>query len=623
MKNQATFMRSKAILYLEKLSVTHAFKYLSKPARIKVFIVLAIQIFLNLLDLFGVLVIGILGSITVSGLSDSTLGNRTIKILEFLNISNNSFQSQIVYLAVISASLLILKTFISMYLTKKTIFFLSKRAAELSSNLFSKLLTQPLELLHSSSTQKTIYAVTEGTNRIMVGILSNSISLISDTVLLVLMFGTLFIVDTLIGLLTISTFVIVGISLYFLFRTRVRQIGILESQYGIETSETIYEAITNYRELFVKKRRGMYSRRVHKLRFASAELIANGTFFQGISKYVMELTVVIGGFIICASQFYLHTAQHATAVLTIFLASSTRIAPAILRIQQSGLSLKQNVGASFPTFELIKKLQLAKLSDEAIEEPSFFYPEFDSEIFLKGVSFKYPDSSNLVISDLSLTIKKGSIVSIVGASGAGKTTLVDLILGIKKPDTGEVLISGLTPEEAINRWPGSIAYVPQDVAIISGSIRDNIVLGYPDQVKYNSKIERASEVASLNDFIKSLPQGINSLVGERGNKISGGQRQRIGIARALFTNPQLLVLDEATSSLDGITEHDITNSILSMRGDVTVIIIAHRLSTVVNSDLVVYLDNGKILASGKFNEVRNMVPDFERQAKLADLESRQ
>ena len=467
-----------------------------------------------------------------------------------------------------------------------------------------------------------IYAVTEGTNRIMVGILSNSISLISDIVLLVLMFTTLFIVDTLIGLLTISIFVIVGISLYFLFKTRVRQIGILESQYGIETSETIYEAITNYRELFVKKRRGMYSGRVHKLRFASADLIANGTFFQGVSKYVMELTVVIGGFIICASQFYLHTAQHATAVLTIFLASSTRIAPAILRIQQSGLSLKQNVGASFPTLELIKKLQLAKLSNEALEDPSFFYPEFNSEIFLKGVSFKYPDSSNLVISDLSLTIKKGSIVSIVGASGAGKTTLVDLILGIKKPGTGEVLISGLTPEEAINRWPGSIAYVPQDVAIINGSIRDNIILGYPDQLKYNSKIERASEVASLNDFIKSLPQGINSLVGERGNKISGGQRQRIGIARALFTNPQLLVLDEATSSLDGITEHDITNSILSMRGDVTVIIIAHRLSTVVNSDLVVYLDNGKILASGKFNEVRNMVPDFERQAKLADLESR-
>ena len=616
-------MRSKAFLYLEKLSVTPAFKYLSKPAKIKVFIVLGIQIFLNLLDLFGVLVIGILGSITVSGLSDSTLGNRTIKILEFLNISNNSFQSQIVYLAVISASLLILKTFISMYLTKKTIFFLSKRAAELSSNLFSKLLTQPLELLHSSSTQKMIYAVTEGTNRIMVGILSNSISLISDIVLLVLMFTTLFIVDTLIGLLTISIFVIVGISLYFLFKTRVRQIGILESQYGIETSETIYEAITNYRELFVKKRRGMYSRRVHKLRFASADLIANGTFFQGVSKYVMELTVVIGGFIICASQFYLHTAQHATAVLTIFLASSTRIAPAILRIQQSGLSLKQNVGASFPTLELIKKLQLAKLSNEAIEEPSFFYPDFNSEIFLEGVSFKYPDSSNLVISDLSLTIKKGSIVSIVGASGAGKTTLVDLILGIKKPDTGEVSISGLTPEEAINRWPGSIAYVPQDVAIINGSIRDNIILGYPDQLKYNSKIERAIGVASLNDFIKSLPQGINSLVGERGNKISGGQRQRIGIARALFTNPQLLVLDEATSSLDGITEHDITNSILSMRGDVTVIIIAHRLSTVVNSDLVVYLDNGKILASGKFNEVRNMVPDFERQAKLADLESRQ
>jgi ABC-type bacteriocin/lantibiotic exporter with double-glycine peptidase domain len=335
----------------------------------------------------------------------------------------------------------------------------------------------------------------------------------------------------------------------------------------------------------------------------------------------MELTVVIGGFIICASQFYLHTAQHATAVLTIFLASSTRIAPAILRIQQSGLSLKQNAGASLPTLELIRKLNLAKLSDEATEEPSFLYPEFNSEIFLKRISYKYPNSSNLVISDLSLTIKKGSIVSIVGASGAGKTTLVDIILGIKKPVAGEVLISGVIPEEAINRWPGSIAYVPQDVAIINGSIQDNIILGYPNLAKYNSKIQKASEVASLTDFIKSLPQGINSLVGERGNKISGGQRQRIGIARAMFTSPLLLVLDEATSSLDGITEHDITKSILSMRGDVTVIIIAHRLSTVINSDLVVYLDNGKILASGKFNEVRNMVPNFDRQVRLADLES--
>ena len=186
-------------------------------------------------------------------------------------------------------------------------------------------------------------------------------------------------------------------------------------------------------------------------------------------------------------------------------------------------------------------------------------------------------------------------------------------------DTGLVSIAGKLPLEAIATWPGSISYVPQDVTISNGTFRENVGLGYPVEVATDELVWSALEVAQLADFVRKLPQGLDTPVGERGTKISGGQRQRLGIARAMFTQPKLLVLDEATSSLDGQTEADISGAIQSLKGSVTVIMIAHRLSTVRNADQVVYMEKGKILAKGTFEEVRAAVPDFDSQAKLMGL----
>jgi ABC-type multidrug transport system fused ATPase/permease subunit len=169
------------------------------------------------------------------------------------------------------------------------------------------------------------------------------------------------------------------------------------------------------------------------------------------------------------------------------------------------------------------------------------------------------------------------------------------------------------------RWPGAIAYVPQDVAMSSGTIKENITLGFPDNSEDQTLIDDALRLAQLSDFITSLPQGLDTQVGERGTKLSGGQRQRLGIARAMFTKPKLLVLDEATSALDGQTESDISSSILELKGTTTVVMIAHRLSTVRFADKVIYIDEGKILAQGTFDEVREEVPNFEKQAKLMGL----
>jgi len=197
--------------------------------------------------------------------------------------------------------------------------------------------------------------------------------------------------------------------------------------------------------------------------------------------------------------------------------------------------------------------------------------------------------------------------------------MIDVLLGVLNPDTGSVTISGIPPLLAVAKWPGAVSYVPQDVVIAAGTIRENISLGYPSEQASDELVMGALKIAHLDQFVASLPRGLDTQVGERGAKISGGQRQRIGIARAMFTRPHLLVLDEATSSLDGETEASISEAIQGLQGSTTVVIIAHRLSTVRNVNTVVYLADGKLLAKGTFEEVRKAVPEFDQQARVMGL----
>ena len=187
------------------------------------------------------------------------------------------------------------------------------------------------------------------------------------------------------------------------------------------------------------------------------------------------------------------------------------------------------------------------------------------------------------------------------------------------PDAGSVTISGLSANQAVAKWPGAVSYVPQDVFIVDGSMRKNIALGYPDEIATDERVNDAIHSANLESVVAELPNGVDTEVGERGTRLSGGQRQRLGIARALFTKPSLLVLDEATSALDGETELRISEAIMALKGEATVVLIAHRLSTVRNADVIYYMEDGFIKAHGTFDEVRAQIPQFDRQAKLLGL----
>ena len=244
---------------------------------------------------------------------------------------------------------------------------------------------------------------------------------------------------------------------------------------------------------------------------------------------------------------------------------------------------------------------------------------FDPTIKLSEVGFAYSSSLPNAITGIALDIPSGAILAIAGPSGSGKTTLVDVILGILVPTSGDVTISNLKPNQAIEKWPGAIAYVPQDVLIVNGTIRDNVSLGYETRLEDEPLVWDALKVASLDKLVESLPDGLDTQVGDRGTRFSGGQRQRLGIARAMFSKPKLLILDEATSSLDGDSEAEITDTILNLKGNVTVLIIAHRLSSIRNADQLVYLEAGKVEGIGTFEEVRSRIPNFERQAQLMGL----
>ena len=574
---------------------------------------------IGVLDLLGVAAIGLLGTLSVSSLNTQTPAYAIEDILRFIQLDGLSYQSQIGALGFFAAVLLISRTIISIFFTRRILYFLSRRGAKISANLVSRMLSQPLLVIQEKSTQEILFSVTRGVQLMVLDVLATALVLLSDLSLLVIMGIGLFILDPMTALGTYTLFSLIGILLYRFMHTRATVLGLESSKLNIRSNEKIVEVFSSYRESVVRNRRDYYSRQIGKLRYSLANTTAEVNFLPYVSKYVIETSVVFGALLLGFTQFILHDATQALTTLAVFLAAGSRIAPAVLRVQQGSVVIRGSLGAATPTLELIEFLGNSTLIEYVDDTVHTTHRGFVSSVQLSGVTLTYPTSKTLALNGIDLEIRPGTSTALVGASGAGKTTLIDVLLGVLPPDAGTVTISGHSPISAITKWPGAISYVPQDVVISSGTIRENVALGYPIEVATDDLVNMAINIAGLGEFVASLENGIDTEVGEYGAKISGGQRQRLGIARAMFTNPHLLVLDEATSSLDGETEAGISDAIQALRGSTTVLFIAHRLSTVRNADLVFYLSNGKILSKGTFDEVRIAVPEFDRQAKQMGL----
>jgi ATP-binding cassette, subfamily B, bacterial PglK len=596
-----------------------ALRILPKRAQVRIIAVSVIQVLVSLLDLAGVALIGVLGALTVTGVQSRQPGNRVQAILDLFGLGSLSLQNQAAALGAIAVFLFISRTLITIIFTRRTIFFLSRQSVIIGSTLVRRILSQPLIFLQSRTSQNFVYLTTKGANSITIGLIGTLITLVSDISLLLVLGVGLFIFDPLIAIQTVLIFVVIAFVLYMLLQNRARVLSEEQYKYSVVGNEQLLESMNSYREIFVRNRRDYYAKENEYVREKLSRIYAETTFMPNISKYAIEITVVVGSFAITGIQFALQDATRAIATLTLFLAAGSRIAPAVLRVQQGAIQIRSNIGTALPTLDLWDQLLASEELPKSPDHVDYSHEGFVGSISLDNVSLQYPDKVEYALRNISLDISPGSLVALVGPSGAGKTSLVDVLLGAIIPTEGEIRISNLSPIESITNWPGALAYVPQDVIISNTSIEENVSLGFPLEVVDELRVLEALEIAQLKGFALSLEDGIKTRVGERGTQISGGQRQRLGIARAMFTKPKLLVLDEATSSLDGETESQISQAINSLKGSVTVVLIAHRLSTVRDADLVVYMDEGRIVATGSFEEVRAAVPDFDRQAQVMGL----
>lgn len=592
-------------------SVRYIYSLLTSVEKRKFFTLSFFQMILGLLDISGVAAIGLLGSLAVNGIQSKPGGTKVQWLLTHLGIGSLTLQWQVAILGLMAGSLLIMRTILSIFLTRQVLFFLSGKAALISGEMASNVISNSYQQVKSIPKQRLLFSISSGVNLLFIGVLGNLTSLGSDVFLLGSMLITLMVVDPTVAISTIILFGSIAVTLYFTLQKKARNLGIENAALTVQNNESILDALQLFREIQLRNLQSEYSREIFSQRMKLATNNARSAFLPNISKYVIEIALVAGTVLIAASQFIQRDATHAISVLSIFLASGSRIAPAILRIQQNAISMKSALGAAGETIDFLKFFEIKNDARDSYLSSDKELVEHPPKVEFKNVFFSYSGETE-VLKDINFEINEGESIALIGPSGSGKSTLVDLLLGMLQPTIGTVKVDGQTPLEVATRRPGYLAYVPQNIHIFNGTVAQNITLSQSGNVDLRDLGEAISQ-SSLESLISSFETGVEKLLGENGNNLSGGQKQRIGIARALYTKPKLMVLDEATSSLDGITEMDITNLLGNLKGQVTTVIIAHRLTSIINCDRIIYLDQGIIREVGTLDELKKKIPDLDKQ----------
>ena len=605
--------------FLKFTEIKNVTLLLDKKDRLRLILVLIVNTFLAFLDLIGVALIGVASAILIRGLQSQGAGDQATKFLEIINLNGLSQRTLLIALGCGAVFFFVLKTILSVYLLRKTLRYMSVRNAQISSTLVSKMLNRPVEKIFSKSIQHQIYIVTGGVETLIGGVVTSLVVIASDFVLLLVILIGLMLVDPITSIGTFFVFAGIAFILYFLMHKRVMILSKNNTYLSIYFNQKISESINSFRDLFIKGGREFYVNEMRKSKMQLAAYEAEIKFIPNISKYTIEISVILGIAIISAIQFYLFEANRAIAVISVFLAASTRIAPAIIRLQQSIIQVKSSLSAAKPTFDLIEELKGVNELEKLETKIGTSHLGFTPKIELSNLEFTYLDGIESTIKNISLVVNSGEFIALVGPSGGGKSTLIDILLGLLSPSSGLIKISELTPVEAIKKWPGSIGYVPQDVFVENSTVKENICLGFDPKTVSDQLVWDALKLADLSEFIEGLDGQLSYKISDAGKNLSGGQRQRLGIARALLTKPKIVIFDEATSALDAETENRVSESIMKLTRDCTVIFIAHRLSVVRSADMIYYIDKGKIVNQGTFEELRKLNADFNNQANFMGI----
>jgi ABC-type multidrug transport system fused ATPase/permease subunit len=410
--------------------------------------------------------------------------------------------------------------------------------------------------------------------------------------------------------------ILIGFALFFVVTRRSRAAGRVNQTYSVKNVRLVAEMIGALKEISLRNKLGDVAEVVQDNRRFTTRARANLQFLGQVPRYVLDAGIIGGVVLVGITGYFTGGLIGAMSAVAIFGLAGFRMAPSIVRFQ----SVVSQVTANQPNAEaVIREIRAVEKASQHLEgrasKPLADHPH---AMVFDHVSFRYDSDAPDAVTDLSLTIPMGSSVAFVGSSGAGKSTIVDLILGLIEPTSGTITIDGTDLTELTTAWRSRVGYVPQEVALFDSTVAQNVALSWTDDVD-RDRVVTSLRQAQLLGVIQSRPDGIDERVGERGLALSGGQRQRLGIARALYAQPLVLVMDEATSALDTTTEAAVTSAIKGLQGKLTVITVAHRLSTIRDADCIFFMSGGRIVASGTFAELVATIPEFEVQAALAGL----
>lgn len=596
-------------------------RLLEPRIRRKFIAAILIQSSLGLFDVIGVLLIGVIGTLASVVYSDSATPMQVEALLKILKLANQEPSTSIMILSFFALGFFLVKTGLALFLTKRTFTFLATQQSRISSALVEKILNSEYVWLRNQEPHVLSTTVILGVSAATVNALGQILILCAEFALVVLFTVLLIVVNPIIALFTFFYMAGVLSTMNSVIGKRVSLFNQNQGRLRLESERNFYNALKLFREIRVFKRSSWFEEKFRDTFTQQAHYYSADIWIQQIPKYALEIAMLIGASGLLVAGRFSSNSEQIIPILVIYLASSIRIFPSLIRIQSSVFSLKSHAFYGEKALTLI---------DNFADQQRTFTPTPDdiqipdsmtgvTRIELKNVGFSYPDSDTHILNDLSFMVSPGERVAIVGPSGAGKSTLCDIFLGLLRPTTGTITIGGLLADEWIRNNVGSISYLPQEVTLIGGTLLDNICLGISDFEIDAESVSRSIERAQLTDFVGTLPEGINTDLGVNGIKISGGQKQRIGIARALYSKPTVLVMDEATSALDAETEHGVMKVLESLGTEVTLIFIAHRLSSIRDFPRVLYFEEGNLLADGDFQQVRLQVSRFNAQAELFGL----
>lgn len=478
------------------------------------------------------------------------------------------------------------------YLAWKQADFTMKLSAELGNNLYKGYLSQPYIFHLQKNSAYLSHNILDEVSRFST--ITQSFIFIQTEASV--MFGiavTLLIVEP-IGAISVSCFLGMCVLIYHtLTKKRLVKWGKQRKIHAELKNLHLLQGLGGVKDIKIMGKEDYFFKifKFHNSTFSNINTNVN-TLAQTPRLY-LELMAVMGlSGLIITMVLQSKPLDYLLPILGIFAAASFRLIPSVNRIMISMQAIRFGKPAIDNLFNEIKSFPEIH---NAVKEPEF---TFTDAIRVVNLSFNYPSSENPALSNVNLTINKGSTVGFIGPSGSGKSTLIDLVLGLLVPSKGKILIDNIDLTSATRNWQMQVGYVSQSIYLIDDTIRRNVAFGLDDDEIDDQQVQRAIQAVDLKDFINELPQGLNTQVGERGTRLSGGQKQRIGIARALYHNPSVLVLDEATSSLDSHTEMSVMKSVEALKGQITILIIAHRLSTVNQCDWIYRLENGRVIAEG-------------------------